>query len=156
MHSSFLDLQDKWGYIEKVAKERLANNRTSRHVSQYGEQIEVLGAAGELAARRFLKLPEDLHIHFDHGVDIEYHGHSIDVKATHLTKRIQYRFLQWPHWKQVKADIIIMTAVDLKNKHAEVLGYATKEEVLAAPINKERDTPCHEIPIPELKDVYDL
>ena len=77
-----MDLGAQWQYIEQVAAERLQNNITRRHVSQYGTYIEVIGAAGELAARRFLGLPETLHTHLDDRCDMFYKGMSIDTQAT--------------------------------------------------------------------------
>ena len=151
-----MDLTGSWEYLQEVASRRLSKNKTPRHVYRYGTEIEVLGAAGELAARRFLGLPEELHANFDHGTDILWHGLSVDVKATVLTPRIAYRYLQWPEWKYVKADIVIMTAVDLRDKQATVLGYALRSDVLSAPINRERDTPCHEIPVPDLRPAWQL
>ena len=65
-----MDLGAQWQYIEQVAAERLQNNKTKRHVSHYGTYIEVIGAAGELAAHRFLGLPETLHTHLDGGCDM--------------------------------------------------------------------------------------
>src|SRR6186997_1989303 len=101
-----MDLSQAWPYIEQVATHRLANNKTKRHVTGYGEYIEVIGAAGELAARHFLQLPEDLHEHFDGGADIHYKGIRIDVKATIWTPKLTHRFLQWPIWKPVKANVV--------------------------------------------------
>lgn len=149
-----MNLRDKWEYIEYIARERLKNNITERHVEL--EDIEILGAAGELAARRYFKLPETLHVNFDSGADLYLQEWPIDVKTTHLTKFIKHRFLQWPEYKRVKAPIIVMVGVNLKRKTARLLGYATKEEIMGAPINPERDIPCHEIPVPDLHDIVDL
>lgn len=151
-----MDLSGSWAYLEEVASHRLENNKTAWHVSRYGPDIELLGAAGELAARRYLGLPEILNEHFDGGFDLFYKGYSIDVKATHLTPRLAFRSLQWPEWKPIRADIILMTAVDLKEMIAAMVGYAYKLEVLEAPINKERDIPCHEISAVLLHPTWEL
>lgn len=151
-----MDLAGSWGYIEQVASHRLANNQTPRQVSIYGTDIETLGAAGEIAARRFLGMPEKLHEHFDHGYDITWRGLLIDVKTTHLTPKIAHRFMQWPEWKIVKAEIILMSAVDLEGKQATVMGYAYKDEILASPINQTRYTPCHEIAMYALHPAWEL
>mgnify|MGYP000849792885 CR=1 FL=1 len=151
-----MNLAGDWSYLQKVAANRLASNKTPRHVYRYGEEIELLGAAGELAARRFLGLPEDLHENFDHGVDLVWHGINIDVKATHMTPKVAYRYLQWPREKRVKADVVLLTAVDLQARQATVLGYAYKEDVLNAPVNETRDYPCHEIPVTKLRPAWEL
>jgi hypothetical protein len=151
-----MDLSGSWAYLEQVASHRLENNKTAWHISRYGTDIELLGAAGELAARRYLGLPERLGEHFDGGYDLSYKGYTIDVKATHLTPRLAYRSLQWPEWKPLKADIVLMTAVDLKEKIAAMVGYAYKHEVLEAHINHERAVPCHEIPTISLHPTWEL
>jgi hypothetical protein len=142
-----MNLAPKWDYLREVAKKRLRNNKTIFHVDKYGDDIEVLGAAGELAARRFLGLPEKLHLTKDNGIDLYWRGWKVDVKATHMTKNLEHRFLQWPHYKPIKADIILMTAVNLKYHKATVIGFATANEVAVAPINTKRDIPCHEISV---------
>ena len=151
-----MDLSGSWEYIERIARSRLAHNKTSHHVSDYGDEIEVLGVAGEMIARRFLGLPETLHNEFDHGVDFVYAGKTVDVKATVLTPKIGYRFLQWPQWKMIKAEITILTALDLVNKYGTVIGWAYREDILAAPINKSRPTPCHEIAVKDLHPMWEL
>lgn len=140
-----MNLASKWPYIQAVAKDRLATNKTPYHIDKYGDEIEVLGAAGEIAARRFLGLPEKLHKGLDNGIDLYWRGWKVDVKATHMTKYLHHRYLQWPHFKPVKADLILMTAVNLKWKKATVIGFAMRHEILAATINTSRDIPCHEI-----------
>lgn len=142
--------------LEQIAEERLEHCKTSRHVDRYGPGIELLGAAGELAARRFLGLPEELHNEFDGGKDMVWHGLKIDVETTVLTSKIHYRYLQWPYYKSIKADIILMVAVDTDSHQATVLGYAIPEDIKAAPVNTERYVPCHEIPIPNLRPAWEL
>lgn len=151
-----MDLGHKWSYIQKVAKQRLRNNKTMFHVDRYGDDIEVLGAAGEIAARRFLGLPEKLHLNKDNGIDLYWRGWKVDVKATRMTKNLDYRFLQWPHYKPIKADIIFMTAVNLKYKKATVIGFATANELSTAPINTSRDIPCHEISVKILHPAWGM
>lgn len=151
-----MDLSRDWPYLEEVAATRLRNNKTQYHINKYGTQIEILGAAGELAARRFYGLDEGLHRGFDDGYDFKLNGYRVDVKATHLTKNIQHRFLQWPHFKPINADIILMTAIDLNKKKATVLGYATRPEVEVAPINYTRDVPCMEISVSNLHPAWHL
>ena len=85
-----------------------------------------------------------------------YAGKRVDVKATVFTPNVAYRRLQWPEWKRVKADIILMTVIDPISKIAEVIGFATADEIRAAPINRERFNPCHEIPFCELHPPYEL
>jgi hypothetical protein len=151
-----MDLTGSWPYIERIARSRLAHNKTRHHVSEYGEGIETLGVAGELVARRFLGLDEKLHDRFDGGHDFLFAGKTVDVKATVLTPNIAYRYLQWAEWKPVKAQVVLMTGVDPITRQGIVIGYATKEEVLQSPINRSRFNPCHEIPISELHPVYGL
>ena len=117
-----MDLNGSWQYFESIARNRLAHNKTKRHVSMYGEGIETIGAAGELAARRFLGLEEKLHQGFDGGHDFVFAGMSVDVKATVLTPNIEYRFLQWPEKKPIRCQIILMTAVDPISRHARYPG----------------------------------
>ncbi len=151
-----MDLSASWDYLEQTASFRLAHNKTPRHVSQYGPDIELMGAAGELAARRFLGLPETLHTSFDHGADIIWNDLRLDVKATHLTARFDHRFLQWAVWKRIKSDIVVMTAIDMRQKFGVVIGYAFKGDIEVAPINSDRETPCHEIPVRELRPAWEL
>jgi hypothetical protein len=146
-----MDLAQSWPYIEQIACHRLANNKTRRHVTKYGDYIEVIGAAGELAARRFLQFDENLHEHFDGGADILYKGIRIDVKATVWTPRLNHRYLQWPIWKPIKADAILFTAVNIEQKSAIVVGYALRHEINQAPVNNTRAFPCYEIPVPQLR-----
>ena len=151
-----MNLSGSWQYIEDTARNRLAHNKTKRHVSDYGEGIEVIGVAGELLVRRFLGLAEHVHEGFDHGVDIHYFGMRMDVKATVLTPNANFRYLQWANWKKVRADYIIMTVVDPINRLGTIIGYVTKDEILAAPINPNRTTPCHEIPFTSLHPAWEL
>lgn len=145
-----MDLSKSWPYIAQIAQHRLANNKTERHVSDYGEYIEVIGAAGELAARRFFQLDERLHEHFDGGRDLSYKGMRVDVKTTVWTPRLEHRFLQWPIMKPVRSDVILLTAVNIDKQAAIIRGYALPHEVGQAPINHSRDIPCFEIPVPRL------
>jgi hypothetical protein len=141
-------------YILDIAAQRLGFNRTRYHVENtYFEQI---GAAAEMAARIFLGLPAELHVHFDGGVDMRYLGWAIDIKATKLTPNIQYRYLQWQKDKPIKADIIWQWGVDLVNWRALPTGWAYASELFAAPINQGRDRPCHEIAVPDLHPIYEL
>ena len=124
-----MDLSHSWRYIEYVARTRLQNNKTRRHVSAYGKEIEVIGAAGEFAARRFFGLGEDLHVKFDQGVDIRLPKRTIDVKATRLTPLLRHRNLQWPLTKPIIADIILLTAISIRYRTATIVGYATSMEL---------------------------
>lgn len=158
-----MNLEGQWPYLELIASRRIKSNKTAWHIESpayTGEncsaQFEMLGAAGELAARRFLGLPEVLHENFDGGADIELNGMRIDVKATRLTKNIQHRFLQWPYGKPIKTDVVLFTAVDLQSRRAIVIGYATKEDVIKAPVNEKRERPCHEIPTSKLRPAWEL
>jgi len=143
-------------YVEYVACERLKHNKTPRHVSQFGETIETMGAAGELAARRHFGPPEQLGTRFDGGSDFVYLAQTFDIKATQWTRKIQFRFLQLPVWKPIKADIILLTAVDVECKKVILLGYASRFEILTALINSTRFYPCHEIPVQNLHPSIDL
>jgi hypothetical protein len=151
-----MDLRGSWEYIERIARSRLASNKTTHHVSGFGEEIEVMGVAGEIAARRFLGLSEKVHLGFDRGSDLEFVGFTVDVKATRMTAKMEHRFLQWPVWKQVKADIVLMTAVDVRLKAATVLGFCWKLEIERAPINVTRKFPCREIPVVRLHPMWEL
>ena len=149
-----MDLTASWPYIEEIAAKRLARNKTPRHVSRYGPEIETMGAAGELAARRFFGVSEFLHVSFDGGADIVINGFKIDVKATKWD--LAHKYLQWPYWKWVKAPIILMTMVDIVEKKAFVVGYATREDIMNAPVNMLRTTWCYELPIKHLRKAQEL
>ena len=151
-----MDLSRQWPYITQVAQHRLEHNKTERHVAGFGTYIEVIGAAGELAARHFLQLPLELHEHFDHGADIVYKDIRIDVKATVWTRRLQYRNLQWPIGKRIKADVVLFTAVNEEKKSAVVVGYALPEDIQRAPANPERKYECYEIPVRKLRKASQL
>ena len=151
-----MDLSGSWKYIERIARSRLAHNKTDHHVSRYGDEIEILGAAGELCARRYLGLKEVLHDRFDNGVDFVFAGKKIDVKATQLTPRLEYRYLQLAVTKKIKADLVLLTAVDLVGKQGTVVGWVFREELLEAPINRNRHNPCHEISVRKLHPGWEL
>ena len=151
-----MDLTPQWQYLEDVAALRLRNNITKRHVSDYGTYIELIGAAGELAARRFFQLPEELHAELDGGTDMIFKDMRIDIKATLWTPKLQFRFLQWPVTKPVKCDIVLLTAVNMDTRAAIIVGYALPEDIKNSPINLERDYPCHEIPVPKLRKASNL
>jgi hypothetical protein len=151
-----MDLSGSWTHIQEAAKNRLSHNKTAFHIFDYGEGIEVLGAAGEVAARRFFGLPEELHTGFDSGCDLVFAGKRIDVKATVLTPKLNFRYLQWPQSKRVKSDIILLTAVDPISMQAVIVGYATRLEVELAVINNGRAYPCKEIAVINLHPPYEL
>jgi hypothetical protein len=149
-----MNLAASWEYIQSVANIRRRGNRTPRHIDV--EYLETIGAAGEVAARRFLGLPEKLHTGFDKGTDFRWRGWRVDVKTTVLTKKVGYRYLQWPKTKPVKADIIFMVAVDRETSEAVPIGFALKQELLDAPINSERQYPCYEIPFGSLHPAWEM
>ena len=149
-----MNLSQDWDYLLDIAKQRRRNNRTPWHVKK--DYLEVLGAAGELAARRFLGLPEELHTHFDGGRDLIWRGYRVDVKATVLTPNVEFRFLQWPVRKIIKADIIFMMAVDKSTKTATPLGWCFNHELVGAQVNTGREYPCHEISVLELRPDWQL
>ena len=151
-----MNLEHHWGYVLDVAAKRLQNNKTPRHIAKYGDELEIMGAAGELAARIFLGAPLEMGVHFDGGIDITYGRHNVDVKATKITPGIAYRFLQWPIWKPVVSDIILMTVVNIGTKHATVIGYATRKDLESAVANMAREVPCVEIPFVGLRAPWEL
>jgi len=147
-----MDLSGSWGYIEAIADVRREHNQTQWHIHKH--YLEVIGAAGELAARRFLGLPETLHTGFDHGHDFELGRYFIDVKATKLT--IHHRWLQWPVGKPIKADIIFLMGVNLDRRIAIPFGYTWASELSKAPVNKNRDIACRELAISALHPAWEL
>ena len=151
-----MDLSGSWDYIREIARSRLAHNKTSHHVSEFGEGIELIGVAGEIVARRFLGLPETIHQRFDGGVDLSYGGYKVDVKTTVLTPNISHRYLQWPEFKRIRSDVVLLTAVDPLTMIGTVLGYANRADILRSPINRERFQACHEIPVTELHPAWEL
>lgn len=140
--------QAEWDMINRVADKRRVNNVTPWHINN--PYLEVIGAAGELVARNFYGLPEELHEHFDGGIDFKYGRFTFDVKATLLTPQAEYRYLQWPEKKIIKADIILLTAIHMEKRMGIILGFAYASEMQAAPINRNRTYPCHEIPVAQL------
>ena len=150
-----MDLSANWRYLKNTARRRLKNNWTPRQETKF-KNLEILGVAGELAARRYLGLPEKIHLHFDGGADLHWRGRTVDVKTTNLTKNFRYRFLQWPFDKPIIADIILMTVVDVEEKQACVIGFAYKDEVLSAEINHTRYRPCREIAFMDLHPAWEL
>ena len=151
-----MNLGGAWDYIAEISRRRLSHNKTDRHVSDYGENIEIIGTAGELLARRYFGLDEKLHDGFDGGHDFIYAGKTIDVKATVLTPQIIHRYLQCPTWKKIRAEIVLLTAIDPLTRQGVVVGWATADEILRANINNSRATPCYEIPIPALHPAYEI
>jgi hypothetical protein len=149
-----MNLAADWVYIQDLANKRRRENQTQWHIDE--EYLETLGAAGELAARRFLGLDEALHEGFDDGVDLLWKGWKVDVKTTLLTRKIGYRYLQWPENKPIKADIVFMVTVDLESQEAVPVGFATRQELEAAPVNTERKYPCREIPFVHLHAPWEM
>lgn len=147
-----MDLSSDWPYIQHIAAERLRHNKTTHHRARYGTEIEIMGAAGELAARRYLGLNEELGTHFDGGVDLFLHGLSIDIKST----RPYSKWLQVAYFKRVSADLILMMAVSIKHKTARPFGFAWREEILSAPLDLRMDDACHHIPVEELHPAQEL
>jgi hypothetical protein len=147
-----MNLCSDWPYIQHVAAERLRNNKTPRHRADYGTEIEVIGAAGELAARRFLGLPEELGTSFDGGIDITLHGITIDVKSTKPTSR----WLFVAYYKRVAAHVILMMSVDSIRQTAIPRGFAWKHEILAAPLDLEQVDACHHIHVSDLHSIDEL
>jgi hypothetical protein len=151
-----MDLSGSWDYILRIAGSRLASNKTRYHIDQFGDELEIIGTAGEVAARRFLGMDEALHTGFDGGVDLLYDGLKVDVKTTRLTPKVEHRFLQYPIMKDIHADIVLMVAVEPGEKIATVLGYATKAQILRHAVNRDRLLPCREVPIRELTPPWRL
>jgi hypothetical protein len=147
-----MNLSSDWPYIQQIAAERLRHNKTARHRARYGAEIEIMGAAGELAARRYLGLDENLGTHFDGGIDLHLHGLTVDIKST----RPYSRWLQVAYYKRVVADVILMMAVSMKHKTARPFGFAWRREILSAPLDLSMDDACHHIPVEELHSVQDL
>ena len=147
-----MNLRSDWPYIQHVAAERLRNNITPRHRAKYGTEIEVIGAAGELAARRFLGLSEKLGTTFDGGIDLSLHGLTIDVKST----KPYSLWLQLAYYKRVAADVLLMMSVNVKRQTVIPRGFAWREEILAAPLDISQDDACHRIHIDELHPIHEL
>jgi hypothetical protein len=147
-----MNLSSDWPYIQQIAAERLRNNKTPRHRAKYGTEIEVMGAAGELAARRFLGLPENLGTTFDGGIDLYLHGITVDVKSTKPSSK----WLQVAYYKRVAADMILMMFVDTNRFEARPVGFAWRGEVLNAPLDLLMDDPCHRISIDDLHTPKEL
>ena len=152
-----MNLSGDWPYIENVAADRYRNHRHRKHhVSRFGRSIEIAGAAGELAARRYLGLPENLHTDLDGGVDLIWRGQKVDVKTTKLHGRTREMFLQWPKGKPVKCDLVLVVGLDRHTKDAVVMGYTEAKNIKHAPINESRPIPCHEYPFTQLTPAWEI
>lgn len=151
-----MNLSNDWDFILDKAKRRYENNKTIRQAKTYSYELEVLGVAGEVCTRKMLGVPIEIHECFDGGVDISFAGVDLDVKTTVLTPKIFYRFLQFRVGKVIKADAIVMAAVDPISKQGIVLGWAYRRKILKSFINYSRTYPCYEIPISELNDINKL
>jgi hypothetical protein len=151
-----MNLRDDWDYILKKAQERYSKVRTQWHVNRYGNRLEIMGAAGEVAARRLLRLERDLHVGFDGGIDFMWRGKKVDVKATRKYPHVECTALQWPLTRQINADLIILVLVDAENKEADIVGYITKAELENARTNLSASIPCLEVPTTKFHCIYEL
>jgi len=143
-------------YSDGTAHARLDHNITEWHVSDYGDKLEIMGAAAELAARILLGLDQKLHVHFDGGVDFLYHGWRVDVKSTELHPDMRRHNLQWPEIKEMRCDIVMVMVVDLAHNDVYAVGWAWAAEILGKPVNHYRPRPCREVPYKELHAIKDL
>jgi hypothetical protein len=145
-------------YILAVAEQRLRLNKHRKgHVSHWGDQLEKIGAAGELAARLLLSAsPTKLSNGFDDGVDLYWRGYAIDVKSIMPTKPLGRYNLRIPVTSSLTADIFLLMAADVEEWKAFPIGWAWREEVAQAPINLQAYNPCRDIPVPELHRLWEL
>jgi len=141
-------LRNSWDYIIRTSEARLRNNKTKFHKDI--ENIELIGAAGELAAQRFLGIKESLHTGFDGGIDFYWRGWSVDVKATRLHENLHKLYLQYPADKKIKSDIIFMVGVCVDAMEATEIGWTSGNIMRKAEVNQERRWPCREIPVTDL------
>lgn len=151
-----MNLGADWAYINKIAQERYAGVKTKWSVVKYGDKLEIMGAAGEIAVRRLLRIDPRLHVGMDDGVDIIWRGHTIDVKTTTKFPRVELTMLRWPLTKSVKADIIVLVLFNEKEKEADIVGYIPGSEVTKGTINNKVDIPCYEIPATKFRCIYNL
>jgi len=144
-------ITDAWDYILDVARERLVANFHRHNSHRLGDHIEVLGVAGELAARRFLGLPERVLGVGDPGWDIEIpstdvlgdpYVWTIDVKSRPWIEGFWRMPLQWPLHKPMRADLALLVFVHLAERRAAVVSFAGKEDLEAAPIDTGGLMPC--------------
>jgi hypothetical protein len=145
-----MDLRADWGYILDLAARR-RRSQNQWYIPNDGS-YDIIGAAGELAARRFFGLPEDLHAGYDGGVDFIYRGVKVDVKSTLMRHLRKEGLLQWPRRKEIKADIVLLMCIDLEAQRATPVGYATRDIILNARQNDTSKVPCFEVPIEALEN----
>lgn len=150
-----LPVADAWGYIQRVARRRMKLNRTRRHYANNGS-LELLGAANEVALRRYLGLGDRLHDSFDGGRDLVYRGVAIDAKATRWSRQPEKLHLQYQWFKERAAPVLVLGMVSVKRRRVRLLGYAYASQLLAQPVNSERPTPCRELPVTELEPMWKL
>lgn len=140
-------------YFERIGNERWENNRhTSHNVEEVGPIGEKRGAYAEGDIQLRFDMPLVLGTHYDGGVDVVWHDLRINVKSTRLYswRSMQGRNLQWPEDNPYLCDVAILVGVNLNNGLCIPQGWATIQEIMKAPLNKDRPTPCQEILIPNL------
>lgn len=142
-----IDLKPHWKNIQRVAKIRLASNKTNHHVYRFKNKLEIMGAAGEVAAHLYLGLSPEIHLEFDDGVDLEWRGWTVDVKTARA--EIKRLALQIPLRKikdrLLNSEIYLLTTVDIKKREANIIGYTWRGAILKAKPNYTRPVPCKEI-----------
>lgn len=138
--------------LERAQERRLEHNITPWHVDSHGTEIELLGAAGELAARILYGQRLELHTGFDGGMDFVWKGYRVDVKSTYL-KNYPSGALQWPERKPIKCDIALMMAVQIETLVVWPVGWAFRDEILAAPVDRSREIPCYSIKFSRLRKI---
>jgi len=148
-------VDNKRPHLVFTSDRRLENNKTVNHQSQYGTEIELMGAAGELAALRYFGYREVLGTHFDGGRDMVWRGWDIDVKSTKM-QNLPYGFLQWPTHKTIKSDIIVLVGIEITTLEFEIVGFAFKQEFDRLDINEKADQPCWEIAMKNLHPTCEL
>jgi hypothetical protein len=91
-----MNLSAHWHYIEDIARRRLEHNKTENHISRYGSQIEVLGAAGELAALLVVPGPgETLVVGTIHGRSVFPCGEAQDIDEWILGESKPIDVIKW-------------------------------------------------------------
>ena len=112
------------------------------------KETDAMGIMGELTARLELELPLQTKNWFDGGIDMWYHGYSIDAKAVQWGPK-ETRLFRWSLNKsKITADIFFISMVDYATYRSTPLGWVWREEVLRAPIQRKPEVKedCYAIP----------
>ena len=120
---------------KKIARERnkIHDGRRKATEKQIIDEADLIGviAEGEFAQKYGLPFNDSILVEGDGKVDfVLADGRTIDIKATTRP----YGKLLYPVRKDILVDVFVLAIVNLEKETARFAGWATKEELIAAPI----------------------